>query len=154
MASMVTSNADLEEQINAPISGKPVVLNVDTLLPYFKTTPLAARMFTPGAALTVEDSSTGNLNYCFIVKDESAGNSVFVKQAPDFLKCLGEDVKLTTERIRFEANAALEFMKVAPEFLPQLYHFDATSCVMAMEHLKQPWCLLQVPYLFLPLCAS
>jgi len=98
--------------------------------------PSTAPVAPESAALTAEDSSTGNLNYCFVVKDGARKTSVFVKQAPDFVKCLGEDAKLTTERIRFEAQAALEFMKHAPGTVPDLYYFDATNCVMVMEHLS------------------
>eukprot|EP01047_Picozoa_sp_COSAG01_P006742 COSAG01_NODE_247_length_20443_cov_52.339543_22_plen_556_part_00 len=99
--------------------------------------------------LHAADSSTGNLNYCYVVERRrqqepgetfhgggGGGGSVFVKQAPDFVRCLGHTAKLTTERIRTEALAAAEFGRLAQGSVPALYHFDEAGCVLVMEHLR------------------
>ena len=47
----------------------------------------------------------GNLNYAWRCGDrDDSSKSVFVKQAPDFIKCLGADYKLTNKRAEVEAN--------------------------------------------------
>jgi len=126
------ASAALKEQLAKAVSGKPVLLTPETVVDYVAALKLP---LLAGKTLTGSDSSTGNLNYCFIVAAEGGTPSVFVKQAPDFVKCLGEDAKLTTDRIRTEISAALEFGTCAPGYLPEIYHFDATSCVCVMEHL-------------------
>lgn len=120
----------MKSLIEQPATEHPVVLTPETIVGYCENLALPQLE----GALSAADSSTGNLNFCFIISAE-AGGSVFVKQAPDFVRVLGEDAKLTTDRIRIEASAALEFIDLAPGLLPQLYHFDASSCVLVMEHL-------------------
>jgi 5-methylthioribose kinase len=135
-----TSAAALREALGRAVAGKPVVLTPETVAAYVEALNLPQ---FEGKTLVGSDSSTGNLNYCFVVQafeDLFQGvkgpSSVFVKQAPDFVRCLGEDAKLTTDRIRIEAAAALEFSAHADRgCLPELLHFDAASCVLVMEHL-------------------
>jgi hypothetical protein len=129
------SDEALREALGQEVAGKPVVLTPDTVVGYVEALNLPRLQ---GKTLVGTDSSTGNLNYCFVVAAEGAtGGSVFVKQAPDFVRCLGEDAKLTTDRIRIEAAAALEFSSHAPGCLPQLLYFDAASCVLVMENLSE-----------------
>jgi S-methyl-5-thioribose kinase len=141
-AAGMTDAAVLREQMNCAVAGAPVVLTPATVVGYVEQLNLAvfAGSSSEGRPLQASDSSTGNLNYCFVVKAAAAGEpcppSVFVKQAPDFVRCLGEDAKLTTERIKIEATAALEFCARAPGSTPLLYHFDASNCVLTMEHLS------------------
>jgi len=123
----------VREQLERPVDVRPVVLTHESVLAYVEALALP---HLAGAQLVVTDSSTGNLNYCFVVAAPSGAPSVFVKQAPDFVRCLGEDAKLTTDRIRIEVSAALEFMELAPGFIPELFHFDPASCVVVMEYLN------------------
>jgi len=53
--------------------------------------PRAMRVFPKGAKLSAVEIHGGNLNYAFQVTD-GFWHSVFVKQAPDFIKCLGPKV--------------------------------------------------------------
>ena len=55
--------------------------------------PKAMGVFSKGTELSAVEIHGGNLNYAFQVKN-SASQSVFVKQAPDFIKCLGPKVML------------------------------------------------------------
>jgi 5-methylthioribose kinase len=54
--------------------------------------------------LRAADSSTGNLNYCFVIEDVETSHTIFIKQAPDFVKCLGEEAKLTVRFFRGPAG--------------------------------------------------
>ncbi|KAJ8606092.1 hypothetical protein CTAYLR_005173 [Chrysophaeum taylorii] len=77
-------------------------------------------------------SSGGNLNYAWRVEGEKG--SVFVKQAPEYIKCLGKDFGLTAQRIAVEVAALREFHRVG--FAPEVLHFDKDRCVAIMQDLK------------------
>ncbi|KAJ8614170.1 hypothetical protein CTAYLR_005190 [Chrysophaeum taylorii] len=74
----------------------------------------------------------GNLNYAWRVEGEKG--SVFVKQAPEYIKCLGKDFGLTAQRIAVEVAALREFHRVG--FAPEVLHFDKDRCVAIMQDLK------------------
>ena len=80
----------------------------------------------------------GNLNYAFCVKTE--GKSFFVKQAPDFIKCLGPDAKLHSDRLLLEVRTYEEWVKLTSdsvkECLPKIFDVDADSCTVIMEFLE------------------
>ena len=128
------------------VSDEPELLTTETVVEYVKEL-LANKSNLPldlSAALVAREIGDGNLNYAWCVSEPgNESKAVFVKQAPDFVRCLGEDAKLTTDRIRTEISAALEFMERAPGSLPEIYHFDAASCVCVMQHLAAPHTLLQ-----------
>lgn len=98
-----------------------------------KTLPLSA-----GSTLIADEIRGGNLNYAFVVKD-AAGGSVFVKQAPDFIKVLGKDAKLSRNRMQLEVKFYSECRAVlgtlADRYLPQIYDFDEASMVFIMDFL-------------------
>ena len=124
----------IETLLKASVAGNPVVLTPATVPDYVRGLPLQGA-FEPGEELECMEIGGGNLNYAFVLKGAASDKSCFVKQAPDFIKCLGEDAKLTTERVRFEADALLEFNKIAPGLTPELYYYDATNCAMVMENM-------------------
>jgi len=76
----------------------------------------------------------GNLNYAFVVKGR--GGEVFVKQAPDFVKCLGKEAKLHKERMELEVKTYETWMSRCPsvaKFLPKIYSFDVDNETVIME---------------------
>ena len=117
----------------------------------------AVKVFGPEASLRAEEIHGGNLNYAFQVHPRSVStevvpydfslhqvtdgeNSVFVKQAPDFIKCFGSEAKLHRERMELEVRVYREWAEVLGEadtarFLPELYHFDIESMTVIMEFL-------------------
>ena len=77
----------------------------------------------------------GNLNYAFRVTLSST-TSVFVKQAPGFIKCLGPEYALTSGRIAVEVDALRCFATYAgAEFVPAVLHFDEERAVAVLEDL-------------------
>ena len=71
--------AALREQLGRDLEEAPTVLTVDTVADYVAALQLP--IFTGHAQLIASDSSSGNLNYCFIVRPaDEGGPSVFVKQ--------------------------------------------------------------------------
>mmetsp|Transcript_9509 Transcript_9509/g.31055 ORF Transcript_9509/g.31055 Transcript_9509/m.31055 type:complete len:382 (-) Transcript_9509:138-1283(-) len=85
--------------------------------------------------------SGGNLNYTWRVL--RGNRSVFVKQAPDFIKCLGSDFSLTRTRLQREVEALRAFHAVSKEHSPAIYHFDADRCVFVAEDLRGGYALLR-----------
>ena len=63
------------------------------------------------------------MNYAFIVTNTLDSNqSVFVKQAPPYIKVLGEDWPLTRQRMTAEINALSYQSSVCPEMVPDVYY--------------------------------
>lgn len=97
-------------------------------------------------SLAAQEIEGGNLNYAFCVRDDSGG-SVFVKQAPDFIKVFGKDAKLARERMVLEVSVYRKWeltvgKEVAASFLPRIYAFDEESMAFVMEFLES-YVLLQ-----------
>ncbi|GMH82608.1 hypothetical protein TL16_g09315 [Triparma laevis f. inornata] len=92
---------------------------------------------TTPSSLTAEEINGGNLNYAFVVKN-SDSNSVFVKQAPDFVKCLGKEAKLHKERMELEVKTFETWLETSPAcspYLPKIYNFDVDTETFIMEFL-------------------
>lgn len=87
--------------------------------------------------LTASEIGGGNLNYAFCVTD-AVGGTCFVKQAPDFIKVMGEDAKLHRERMELEVKYYQECSSkltdaVAADYFPKIYLFDRESMAFVME---------------------
>jgi len=79
------------------------------------------------------------LNYAFAVAD-SQGGSVFVKQAPDYIKVLGPEAKLGSDRMRLECAVYREWeqalgAELTAPFLPRIYSVDEERMAVTMEFL-------------------
>lgn len=78
-----------------------------------------------------------NLNYAFRVwSTADATRSLFVKQAPEFIKCLGPDATLSSARAALESAALVALNSIAPSHTPRHIHFDADRAVIVMEDLR------------------
>lgn len=76
------------------------------------------------------------MNYAFVVK--GWGGEVFVKQAPDFVKCLGREAKLHKERMELEIKTYETWIEKCPsvtKYLPHIYNFDVDNETVIMEFL-------------------
>jgi len=107
----------------------------------------AADLFPDCTALTASEIGGGNLNYAFEVTDGK--KSVFVKQAPDFIKVFGPEAKLHRERMALEVSVYRDFAVALGEsetakFIPTIYHFDEESMAFIMEFLGDLTLLDQV----------
>lgn len=100
---------------------------------------VAERVNLLGPELRAEEISGGNLNFSFRVQDAS-GKSVFVKQAPSFIKVFGPGEKLHRERMELEVKVYQEWRQllgaeVYSRYLPEIYHFDVSHMAFIMEFL-------------------
>jgi len=83
--------------------------------------------------MEVEEIGDGNLNFVFRVK--STSNSIIVKQAPPYLKVVGDSWPLTVDRIRIEAESLEIQNRCAPGKVPKILLKDLEMAVMILEDL-------------------
>jgi len=115
------------------------LLTTDTVPGYVAKHLDKIDVISAGSTMTATEIEGGNLNYAFCVTDEK-GNAVFVKQAPDFIKCFGPEAKLHRERLKLEVEVYNEWTstlgdEVAVRFLPRIYHSDFDNMCFIMEFL-------------------
>ena len=93
------------------------------------------------ATLTVQEVGDGNLNYVYIVSGPAG--KVVAKQALPYIRCIGESWPLTLERAMFESNALIAQRGLAPEHVPEVYHFDKTKALIIMRYVEPPNAILR-----------
>ena len=112
-------------------------LNLATLPDYLRQRHAEIRMFEPEAELHIEDIGDGNLNTVYRVSDAARpARSLVLKHAPPYIKILGPDYPLSTERLTFESRALDVYNRLASGTVPVQYDFDVDAAVIAMEDLR------------------
>lgn len=128
----VTSMAD------EPTSDR--LLCATSVVDYVKASLRSAASVAPldvDGTLCATEIVDGNLNFAWRVaevKDES--KAVFVKQAPGYIKCLGEGFALGAERMQVESEVLEEYTATVPELVPRLFVRDDARCAMICEFLS------------------
>ncbi|MBZ8132069.1 S-methyl-5-thioribose kinase [Afifella sp. IM 167] len=95
---------------------------------------VAERLGGDPAAWRIEEVGDGNLNLVFKVRGPKAGAAV--KQALPYLRLVGEGWPLPLERAHYEHMALTHEARHAPGLTPEIYHYDATLALIAMELLE------------------
>ena len=112
-------------------------LNLATLPDYLRQRRAELRMFEPEAELRIEEIGDGNLNTVYRVSDAAnPARSVVLKHAPPYIKILGPDYPLSTERLTFESRALDVYNRLASGTVPVQYDFDVDAAAIAMEDLR------------------
>ena len=112
-------------------------LNLATLPDYLRQRHATIRMFEPETEFRVEEIGDGNLNTVYRVSDvRHSERSLVLKHAPPYIKILGPDYPLSTERLTFESRALDIYNRLASGTVPTQYDFDAGAAVIAMEDLR------------------
>jgi len=79
----------------------------------------------------------GNLNYAWRCgPSDDPSISVFVKQAPAYIRCLGPEYPLTNLRAQVEANALKALRAICPNNAPEVLVYDDYRCAMILEDLR------------------
>jgi len=95
---------------------------------------LQALGFIGQGEASCEEIGDGNLNLVFRVRQ---GEKRFIlKQALPYAKVVGESWPLSLERAWIEQAALKEFAKVAPAFVPHVYHASKEEAFTVMEDLS------------------
>ncbi|PCK30750.1 S-methyl-5-thioribose kinase [Pseudoalteromonas piscicida] len=90
--------------------------------------------FEKNATLTCYEFGDGNLNLVFRVQDTQK-NSVIVKQALPYARCVGESWPLTLDRARIEANVLQRHGKICPDTTAKVLHHNTELAVTVLEDL-------------------
>ena len=90
--------------------------------------------FAPGDEIRCREIGDGNINYVFRVWTEKDGRSVIVKQADKLLRSSGRPLDI--HRNQIEAQILMLEKKLAPDKVPEVYHYDETLSVLAMEDIS------------------
>lgn len=79
-----------------------------------------------------------NLNFAFrVASAANSERSVFVKCAPEYIKCLGPEAKLSSSRAALESDVLSVHNELAPAFTPRKMHFDKERAIIVMEDLQR-----------------
>ncbi len=90
--------------------------------------------FSPDDEIRCEEIGDGNINYVFRAWTEKDGRSVVVKQADQFLRSSGRPLDI--HRNKIEAQTLMLEKKLAPDYVPAVYHYDETMAALAMEDIS------------------
>jgi 5-methylthioribose kinase len=113
-------------------------LNQNNLIDYLQSLPEVLQRFSCFDNLEVQEIDDGNMNFAFVVINKQRPNqSVFVKQAPPYIKVMGEQWPLTRQRMTAEINALNYQTSVCPEMLPEVYYQSEALSVVIMQNLSQ-----------------
>lgn len=89
-----------------------------------------------GEDLVVTEIGDGNLNYVYrVTRPGKEKRSLIVKQAVPYLRMVGEEWPLSKDRMITEIRALQAYNRIAPDFVPDIYHADEEMCVLIMEDL-------------------
>ncbi|WP_105172152.1 S-methyl-5-thioribose kinase [Pseudoalteromonas sp. T1lg24] len=90
--------------------------------------------FAPNAQLTCNEFGDGNLNLVFRIADES-GNSIILKQALPYARCVGESWPLTLDRARIEAAVLEKHGAVCEPYTAKVLHKNTELALTILEDL-------------------
>ena len=90
--------------------------------------------FQPDEETDCIEIGDGNINYVFQVRSCKDGRSVIVKQADKLLRSSGRPLDLYRNKI--EAETLKLEARLAPKFIPEVYHYDETMAALSMEDIS------------------
>lgn len=90
--------------------------------------------FSKEEILESKEIGDGNINYVFKVYNPKTGKSIIIKQADKYLRSSGRP--LDTYRNKIEAEILKIEGKLAKEYVPNVYAYDETMCILAMEDIS------------------
>ncbi|MEL0656083.1 S-methyl-5-thioribose kinase [Pseudoalteromonas issachenkonii] len=90
--------------------------------------------FAPGQTLSAYEFGDGNLNLVFRITDEQ-NNSVILKQALPYARCVGESWPLTLDRARIEAQVLLNHGAICPTYTANVLHYSEIQALTILEDL-------------------
>ena len=92
------------------------------------------KYFTYEEPLEVQEIGDGNINYVFKVQNVETRKSIIIKQADKYLRSSGRE--LDVYRNKIEAEILMLQGELAPTYVPEVFAYDETMCVLAMEDIS------------------
>ncbi|ODB33570.1 S-methyl-5-thioribose kinase [Pseudoalteromonas sp. BMB] len=90
--------------------------------------------FDKDASLSCYEFGDGNLNLVFRVQDTQE-NSIIVKQALPYARCVGESWPLTLDRARIEASVLQRHGEICPDTTAKVLHHNTELALTVLEDL-------------------
>ena len=90
--------------------------------------------FDPDEETDCTEIGDGNINYVFQVRSRRDGRSVIVKQADKLLRSSGRPLDIYRNKI--EAQTLQLESRLAPDYIPEVYHYDETMAALSMEDIS------------------
>ncbi|GAB0111162.1 S-methyl-5-thioribose kinase [Pseudoalteromonas distincta] len=90
--------------------------------------------FDSGQTLSAYEFGDGNLNLVFRITDEQ-NNSVILKQALPYARCVGESWPLTLDRALIEAQVLLNHGAICPTYTANVLHYSEMQALTILEDL-------------------
>jgi len=90
--------------------------------------------FQPEDDIQCAEIGDGNINYVFRVWTEKNGRSVIVKQADKLLRSSGRPLDIYRNKI--EAQILHLESRLAPDYIPEVFHYDETMAALSMEDIS------------------
>lgn len=115
---------------------KYVAFNAQHAIDYIKNlvTKDGYDLFDPDQTLSAYEFGDGNLNLVFRISDEQS-NSVILKQALPYARCVGESWPLTLDRARIEAEVLLNHGALSPDYTAKVLHHNPEQALTILEDL-------------------
>ena len=96
------------------------------------------KIFSSFDNLEIKEIGDGNLNYVyFITNSIKPEETVILKQAVPYLRCVGEDSPLSKDRMNFEIMALRKESELCPDLVPEIYHDDKEMALVIMQNLNK-----------------
>lgn len=113
------------------------ILDEASVIKYVKNTKQLSEFFGSDE-IEAKEIGDGNLNLVFILSGKTDKNkTIIIKQSIPYLRCVGESFPLAKERMLYEIRSMLEYERLAPSFVPKIYHTDENMCLYAMQNLSR-----------------
>jgi 5-methylthioribose kinase len=113
------------------------VLNKDNISDYINTLPAVINILGCND-IKIEEIGDGNLNFVYkISSQQSSSKSVILKQAVPYLRMAGDSWPLSLDRMKYEIRALKVYEKIAPQYIPKVYHSDEEMSILVMQNLAQ-----------------
>ncbi|MBD0412344.1 S-methyl-5-thioribose kinase [Pseudoalteromonas distincta] len=115
---------------------KYVAFNAQRAIDYVSTLieSKQCNFFDSGQTLSSYEFGDGNLNLVFRITDEQ-NNSVILKQALPYARCVGESWPLTLDRARIEAQVLLNHGAICPTYTANVLHYSEIQALTILEDL-------------------
>lgn len=110
-------------------------LDVNSVLEFIQNLE-AIQEYFGSDELSVAEIGDGNLNYVYIVKSKKdPKKALIIKQAVEYLRCVGEEYALSRERMSFEIRALKKFNQYLSSFVPKIYFESEDMSLVIMQYL-------------------
>ena len=110
---------------------KHFLLNTETAIEYARD---KLGYFDSNEELGCSEIGDGNINYVFRVFGKTSGKSLVIKQADTVLRSSGRPLDM--HRNKIEAEILKIEKSLAPDFVPEIYHYDETMFALSMEDIS------------------